>query len=117
MYACQAFAILDSLCTRPFDVVVVSPLFIGIALSLLGRAAATEPFVPSCCWCVGQPPARLAPFLRGRASSADEQCLLWGWSSPQYLGYNRGGESLIVSSKCSGHRHIGIVDEFRRLNI
>jgi hypothetical protein len=45
---------------RRFDIVVASPLFIGIVLSVLGRAAAIE---PSCCWCVGHTSQRLAALL------------------------------------------------------
>ena len=65
MHACQAYAILDSPCTLPFDVVVASPLFIDIALSLLGRAAATE---PSCLPAVGVLGSRLAALLLFRAA-------------------------------------------------
>jgi hypothetical protein len=118
-------------CQRPFDVgfvmhrqfaiVIASPLFIGIVLSVLGRAAAIE---PSCCWCVGHTSQR---WRRGGLAPAPAPAPFCAAERPQLTSSVCCGAALprsaieetstsLVNLKCSGHHHAGAVVKFRRLN-
>lgn len=94
--------------------VVASPLFIGIVLSVLGRAAAIE---PSSCWCVGHTSQHLAALLLFCAAERPQltSSVCCGVDLPR-SGIIEEMNTFIVDSKCSGHRHIGEAAEFRGLD-